>query len=213
MATPPIINRPAPPAPPLASKGRILAIKLMPDQEAFELDSTGPQGNYANVPWYGLRAVLSVEAYLPKVQSTIFYGPSLYMLQNDVGIFDKQTGFVKFMDQFLNKPKIWAELTQVPIWPGLRRISSNPVAPQDPPVVESKLTMIGAGYDPQKQFWVEFQGNFFLGFPLFQPITGSNFQVAFGGGVANAGSSPLTATGFDVPAGSGGVGPGSKDKC
>lgn len=179
----------------------------MDPSEPYELDSSGAQGNFANVKWYGLAPVLSVQSLLPKVQSTVFYGNTLYMLDNDVGIFNRQTGFVKFMDQFLNRSVPWAELTQIPYWPGLRRLSAKPVAAQDPPVAMAPLIMLGAGYDPLKGYWLEFQGNFFLGFPLFQPADGTQYQVAFGGGPANPGSpgsSPLTASGFDVPVGGNG---------
>ncbi len=203
---PPLIHRPPPPPPPLRSKGRVLAVKLMPENEPFEWDSSGPQGNYASVKWYGLCPVLLVERVIPKTQSTIFYGQRLYMLDNDCSIFDFITGWEHYMDQFLNKSKTWSELTQIPIWPGLRRIYTQPQLPQDPPVAEAPLTLLGAGYNPLKGYWVEFQGNFFLGFPLFQPASGANNQIAYGGGNASQQENvtqSLTANGFDVPQGDG----------
>lgn len=213
MPTPPAPPAGPAPKPPLVeSKGRILAVKLMEASEKFEIDSAGPQGNFANVIWYGLAPVLLVEEIVPKVQSTIFQGPRLYMLQNDVGIFDQVTGWDKYMAQFLNKEVMWAELTQIPVWPGLRRIFTQPQLPQDPPVAMSNLILLGAGYDPLKGYWVEFAGNFFLGFPLFQPVGGGNYVIAGTNTPANPavtqqGGQALTATGFDVPAG------GTSGKC
>jgi len=200
---PPIINRPPPKPPLLQSLGKILAVKLMPEGEKFEWDSEGPAGQGGEVKWYGLAPVLAVQAVVPKVQSTIFIGQSLYMLENVVSIFDKQTGFIMYMNQFINKSKTWAELTQVPIWPKLIRTSAVAGLPQDPPVAMAPLVLLGAGYDPFRGYWVEFQGNFFLGFPLFQPVGGGNYTIAFNGGnvSSQAGAQALTANGFDMPVG------------
>lgn len=178
----------------------------MEPSEPFEIDSAGPQGNYANVTWYGLAPVMLVESIINKTQSTVFHGQRLYMLQNDVGIFDQVTGWDRYMDQFLNKPVMWAELTQIPVWPGLRRIYTQPQLPQDPPVAMSNLVLLDRGYDPLRGYFVEFAGNFFLGFPLFQPADGTNYVIAgtnipANPAVSKAGGQSLTANGFDVPVG------------
>jgi hypothetical protein len=180
----------------------------MEASEPFELDSSASQGNFANIPWYGLAPVLLVESIINKTQSTVFHGQRLYMLQYDAGIFDQVTGWNKYMDQFLNKEVPWAELTQIPVWPSLRRISAKPIAPQDPPVAMANLTLLDAGYDPLRGYFVEFAGNFFLGFPLFQPADGTNYVIAGTNTPANpatsaAGGQTLTANGFDVLVGDG----------
>ncbi len=212
MSTPSNLFRPVAPPPILRSKGRILGVKLMPENEKWEWDAEGPSGQGGETKWYGLAPVMLIQNIVPKVQSTLFYGLTLYMLHNDAGIFNQQTGFIKYMDQFLNVSKTWAELEQVPIWPGLIRIATMPVEPQPTPVAMGKLVMLGAGYEPTKGYWVEFAGNFFLGFPLFQPADGTNWQIAYGGGPANVnpGQAALTANGFDVPVGDI---DGSKKKC
>lgn len=193
---PPLINRPGPPKPPLQSKGRILGVKLLdePGVDTFEVVNVAP-GNAGTQDWYGYVAVLSITDYDPKVQSTIFYGNSLYMLNNSVGLWNSSEAFEIYMRMFKNRSKVWGELDQVPVSPFLRRMNLNPV-PQDPPVAAGYLTLLGAGFNPLKGFWVEFQGNFFLNFPIFQPESGSNTNRAM-----NAQTNPLTATGFNVPPG------------
>lgn len=198
------------------SKGLILAVKLMPEGEKFEWDSQGPAGNGASVKWYGCAPVMRVNFIVPKVQTTLIYGHSLYMLGNDVGIFDNVTGWEKYMDVYINKEKTWSELDQVPIWPHLQSLAATPLPPPDPPVVEAKLKLLGAGYHPLHMFWAEFAGNYFLNFPLFQPQNGG-WTIAYGGGIANpnspaAGAAALTANGFDVPQGDIDVN-GPCDKC
>jgi hypothetical protein len=188
------------------SRGKILGVKLMPEGERFEWDAEGGlAGTGSSIKWYGLAPVLRVNFIVPKVQTTLIYGHSLYMLHNDVSIFDNVTGWEKFMDQFVNKQKTWSELVDIPIWPHLVTMAMQPTSTPniERPVAEAKLTLIGAGYHPLHQFWLEFQGNFFLGFPLFQPEGGGNYQIAYGGGPAKQGAAALTANGFDVPPGDG----------
>ena len=170
-----VIANPAHPTPviaPFNPQGRVLGLKLLPTGEDFEVDTAGLEGAGAIVDYYGYAPILSVENYFPKVQSTIFYGQNLYMPGHAVGVFDNQTRFKYFLSRYKNKKKVWAELAQVPISPYLRRIYVEPTIPQDPPVVEASIQLIDGGYDPLKGYWVEFLGNFFLSFPLFQPQQG-----------------------------------------
>src|SRR5271166_2933556 len=90
------------------SAGLILAVKLMPEGEKFEWDSQGPAGNGASVKWYGCAPVMRVNFIIPKTQTTLIYGHSLYMLGNDVSIFDNVTGWEKYMDVYINKSKTWS---------------------------------------------------------------------------------------------------------
>src|SRR5271165_6380088 len=172
-----IINRPAPSIPPFNPRGHILGVKLL-EGEDFELDASGTYANNESITWYGYQAMLSVESYLPKVQSTIFYGQTLYMLTHSVGIYDKPSGFLRFMDQYIHKrPRIWGELSEIPIPPQFNRINLfPPLPPSEPPIVEAKLRVWGAGYDSEKGYWIEFKGNYWLEMPLFQPAIGNDYM-------------------------------------
>jgi hypothetical protein len=155
---------------PIQSVGRILAIKLL--DEKYELDPQGPTGNAAVTKWYGYAPILSVESFFPKTQSTIFYGQSLYNLGFGVGVFDKQTLFTNFIRVFSNKLHRWGELVDIPVAPWLINIYLTPTVPQPPPVAHAKVIALGGGYDPSLGYWVEFQGNYWLTFPLFRPAPG-----------------------------------------
>jgi hypothetical protein len=143
---------------------------------ALQLSQPQPQQitppGFGGVAWDdGLRAVLSVRMIWAKVQTTILFGDSLYMLSYDIGPLTKQDGFKAFLKNWFNHPIIGAQLSQPPFaaTPAVYlKANSLPVAPPAPPVATGKIVMLNAGFDAFRGFWIEFAGNYFLTFPIFK---------------------------------------------
>jgi hypothetical protein len=114
----------------------------------------------------GYRVLLSVTYILAKVQTTVMFGNSLYLIANHVGQMNGEDAFNAFVGQFINKPKTWGQLVEVP--PPLRAHFFTGIPMPQPPASEGILTVLSSGYDPMRGMYVEFAGNFFLSFPLFQ---------------------------------------------
>ena len=164
----------------------------------------------------GYRAILSVTMVWAKLQTTVLFGNSLYMIWYDIGQLTKQDGFRAFLRAYFKHSIPAAQLSQPPYaaTPNLYNmyIGSGNVAPEAPPVATGRVTMLDAGFDPFRGFWIEFAGNYFLTFPLFQNWPNviretSNYQGyqpstpgAQGGGPAQSGNNSTTSP--TSPAGS-----------
>ena len=131
------------------------------------------------LPWDGVayadgqRAIMTVNQVLAKVQTTLFFGDSLYMIWYSIGTMKPQDGFSFFLKEFYNRPMPYAQLSQLPYasTPALyRKMVQTP--PPAPPVATGNLTLLNSGFDPSKGYWVEFAGNYFLTMPLFQNTEG-----------------------------------------
>ena len=120
----------------------------------------------------GYRAILSVTAVWAKLQTTVLFGNSLYMIWYDIGQLTRQDGFRAFLRAYFKHSIPAAQLSQPPYaaTPNLYNmyIGSGNVAPEAPPVSTGNVTMLDAGFDPFRGYWIEFHGNYFLHFPLFQ---------------------------------------------
>jgi len=147
-------------------------------ENIFALQLSQPQPQQVTPPGYGgvpfedgLRAVLSVRMVWAKVQTTILFGDSLFMIWYDIGQLTRQDGFKAFLRAYFKHPITGAQLSQPPFaaTPALYlKANSLPVAPPAPPVAIGKVTMLDAGFDPFRGYWIEFAGNYFLTFPLFK---------------------------------------------
>jgi hypothetical protein len=144
---------------------------------ALQLSQPQPQQitppGYGGVAWEdGLRAVLSVRTIWGKVQTTVLFGDSLFMLSYDIGTLSKEDGFKAFLKQLFGRPIPAAQLSQPPFaaTPALyqRANTVGRIAPPVPPVATGTVTMLDAGFDPFRGFWIEFAGNYWLHFPLFK---------------------------------------------
>src|SRR5271170_6468319 len=142
----------------------------------------------------GYRAILSVTMVWAKLQTTVLFGNSLYMIWYDIGQLTKQDGFRAFLRAYFKHSIPAAQLSEAPS------------------VATGRVTMLDAGFDPFRGFWIEFAGNYFLTFPLFQNWPNviretSNYQGyqpstpgAQGGGPAQSGNNSTTSP--TSPAGS-----------
>ena len=141
----------------------------------------------AVLPWDGVpfqdgwRAVMAVTRILAKVQTTVIFGNSLYMIWYDIGTMNPQQGFVYFLKQYYNRPMIWGQLSQPPFAaiPGRYR-TLVPTPPPPPPIAQGNMTVLSSGFDSLYGYWVEFAGNFFLTSPIFKNFNniirdGSNY--------------------------------------
>src|SRR5271170_7965695 len=147
-------------------------------ENIFALQLSQPQPQQITPPGYGgvpfddgLRAILSVRMVWAKVQTTVLFGDSLFMIWYDIGQFTRQDGFKAFLKAYFKHPITGAQLSQPPFaaTPALYlKANSLPVAPPAPPVATGKVTMLDAGFDPLRGYWIEFHGNYFLHFPLFK---------------------------------------------
>jgi hypothetical protein len=144
---------------------------------ALQLSQPQPQQvtppGYGNVPFEdGLRAIMTVNMIFAKVQTTVLFGDSLFMLSYDIGQLTKQDGFRAFIKAYFNHPITGAQLSQPPFaaTPAyyLRANQTASVSPPAPPVAKGKVTMLDAGFDPLRGYWIEFAGNYWLHFPLFK---------------------------------------------
>lgn len=143
------------------ASGNILAIKL--------------GTTHVGVPGFstqsGYRAILAVRTIVAKVQTTVLFGDSLYSVGPQSNL-DSFTIFRMFVNSYGGRNEIWAQLSQVPLFTSstynLQYQAGFLQVPQPPPISEGQVTALQGGYDPLRGYWVEFAGNFFLGFPLFQ---------------------------------------------
>lgn len=147
---------------------------------ALQLSQPQPQqvtppgfGGGGGVRWDdGLRAILSVRTIFAKVQTTVLFGDSLYMIWYDIGQLTRQDGFRLFLKPWFGASIPAAQLSQPPFaaTPAyyLRAGTTSQVSPPAPPVATGKVTMLEAGFDPFRGYWIEFAGNYFLTFTLFK---------------------------------------------
>jgi hypothetical protein len=148
-------------------------------EDIFALQLSQPQPQQITPPGYGgvafedgYRAMLSVTMIWAKVQTTILFGNSLFMLSYDIGQFTAQDGFRLFIKPWFGASIPAAQLSQPPFaatpayYLALQRGSR--VSPPAPPVATGNVTMLDAGFDPLRGYWIEFAGNYWLQFPLFK---------------------------------------------
>jgi len=143
---------------------------------ALQLSQPQPQEvtppSFGGVPWDdGLRAILSVNMVWAKVQTTILFGDSLFMIWYDIGQLSRQDGFRAFIKPYFGTSVPAAQLSQPPFaaTPNLYTlVGRGNIAPPAPPVATGRVTMLNAGFDPFRGYWIEFAGNYFLTFPLFK---------------------------------------------
>jgi hypothetical protein len=143
---------------------------------ALQLSQPQPQQitppSYGGVPFEdGLRAILSVTTIWAKVQTTILFGDSLFMLSYDIGTLSRQDGFKAFIKPYFGTSVPAAQLDRPPFaaTPALYVLMNRVnVAPPAPPIATGRVTMLDAGFDAFRGYWIEFAGNYFLTFPLFK---------------------------------------------
>ena len=122
------------------------------------------------VPWDdGWRALMVVTRIMAKVQTTVFYGNSLYMIWYDIGSLTREDGFAWFLKNYYNKPLTYGQLVSPPYAaiPARYRILA-PTPPPPPADSQGTMTLLSAGYYPVYGYYMEFAGNFFLTSPIFQ---------------------------------------------
>jgi hypothetical protein len=139
----------------------ILAIRVTPDVVL-------PPNPFNNTVRSGLRSVLAVRKILAKVQTTVFFGNSLYMIWHDVGQLSSQQMFAFFVSEYLNKPLEWDQLSVQPPPVDNFNLYLQAAAPVPLPVSFGTVTPLTCGFDPLQGYWIEFAGNYFLGFPIFK---------------------------------------------
>src|ERR1700675_923190 len=90
-------------------------------ENIFALQLSQPQPQQVTPPGYGgvpfedgLRAILSVTTISAKVQTTILFGDSLFMISYDIGQLSRQDGFRAFLRAYFNHPITGAQLSQPP---------------------------------------------------------------------------------------------------
>jgi hypothetical protein len=145
-------------------------------ENIFALQLSQPQPQQvmpvSGIAWdQGLRAILSVRTVWAKLQTTVLFGDSLYMIWYDIGSLSRQDGFRAFIKPYFGTSVPAAQLDRPPyaatpnlyyMYPGL------PIPAPAPPVATGRVTMLDAGFDPFRGYWIEFAGNYFLTFPLFK---------------------------------------------
>ena len=115
--------------------------------------------------------MLSVTTIWGKVQTTILFGDSLFMISYDIGQLSRQDGFRLFMKPWFGASIPAAQLSQPPFaaTPAYYLMANRAnVSPPAPPVAMGNVTMLDAGFDPLRGYWIEFAGNYWLTFPLFK---------------------------------------------
>ena len=150
----------------------------MPVENIFAVQFSQPQPQqitppgFGGVPWDdGLRAILSVRQIWAKTQTTVLYGDSLFMIWYNIGQLSPQDGFRAFLRPWFNAPVTAAQLDRPPFasTPGVYlRANSIPAPPPPIPIAKGIVTVLDAGFDPFRGYWVELAGNYFLGVPLFK---------------------------------------------
>lgn len=119
----------------------------------------------------GLRAMLSVTTIWAKLQTTVLFGDSLFMIGHNIGQLTPQDGFYLFLKQHFNRPIPAVQLNRPPFaaTPQVYMRYNNGVIPPVPtPISKGIVTMLNAGFDPLRGYWIELAGNYFLTFPLFK---------------------------------------------
>jgi hypothetical protein len=118
----------------------------------------------------GQRAVLSVTSVVADVQTTTFWGDSLYMIHYSVGQLDSEQALTFFCSQFYNRSMLWWQLAAPPSNPLLASSQIYLIArvPDPDPIASGMMTLIDSGYYPLKGFYLTFLGNFDLTIPLFK---------------------------------------------
>ena len=139
----------------------ILAVRILPDRELAP-NQFGVQVRT------GLEAVLAVRTILAKVQTTVFSGESLHMIWHDVGQLSTTQMFAFFMNEYINKPMTWSQLSEMPPPMDNFRTYLQAQPPAAPPTAEGTMTLLTCGYDPLRGYWAEFAGNYFLTTPIFK---------------------------------------------
>jgi hypothetical protein len=151
----------------------------MAGENIFALQLSQPQPQeitppgFGGVPWdSGYRSVLQVTMIWAKVQTTVLFGNSLYLIWNNAGSLDPQRAFQLFVKSYAGHPVPAAQLPYPPFaaTPAvyLRANSMANVPPPPTPTSTGKVTMLDAGFDPLRGYWIEFAGNYWLQFPLFK---------------------------------------------
>ena len=176
-------------------------------ENIFALQLSKPQPQevipISGIPWDdGMRAVLSVRGVWAKLQTTILWGDSLYMIWYDIGQLTKKDGFKAFLKPYFGTPVPAGQLSQPPFaaTPALYfRFPGIPIPPPVPPVALGTVTMLNAGFDAFRGYWIEFAGNYFLQFPLFKDwpnVTRDTLNYkGFQGSTNNPGSNNSNCTG------------------
>jgi hypothetical protein len=144
---------------------------------ALQLSAQQPQevlpASYGGVAWdSGYRSVLAVTMIWAKVQTTVLFGNSLYLIWNNTSSLDPQQAFTGFVKRYGGRPIHAVQLPYPPFaaTPAYYMRSTNTPNIQPPPVPTSAgfVTMLDAGFDPLRGYWIEFAGNYYLQFPLFK---------------------------------------------
>src|SRR5271157_1263286 len=148
--------------------GTILAIKLGPHYDLGQ-----------GVAVTGWRVILSVTNIHADVQTTTFYGNSLYQPTGspwgpgaaDIGSLSEVTNFSNFLKPYVGKPRLWAELNQVPYNPSFYIDRTYVLTPPelDPPTSVAPLVLLSSGQDQLRGFYTTFQGNIAT-IPLFRGV-------------------------------------------
>lgn len=175
----------------------------MPDNVfALQLSQAEPQQitpqNFGGVAWEdGLRAMLSVTMIWAKLQTTVLFGDSLFMIWYNVGQLTPQDSFRLFLKQHFNRPITAAQLDRPPFAATPQvymRYNNGQIPPVPTPISKGTVTILDAGFDPLRGYWIECAGNYFLTFPLFKNWPSiirdtPNFKGAQGtGGSGSSGS-------------------------
>src|SRR5271166_3009542 len=147
-------------------------------ENIFALRLSQPQPQQVTPPGYGgvafedgYRAMLSVTMVWAKLQTTVLFGNSLYMIWYNIGTLSPQDGFKAFLKPWFGASIPAAQLSQPTFaaTPALYLITGRVnVAPPAPPTATGNVTILDAGFDAFRGYWIEFAGNFFLTFPLFK---------------------------------------------
>jgi hypothetical protein len=147
-------------------------------ENIFALRLSQPQPQQVTPPGFGgvafedgYRAMLSVTMVWAKLQTTVLFGNSLYMIWYNIGTLSPQDGFRAFMKPWFGASIPAAQLSQPPFaaTPALYMLQGRVnVSPPAPPVATGNVTILDAGFDAFRGYWIEFAGNFFLTFPLFK---------------------------------------------
>lgn len=178
---------------------------------ALQLSAAQPQEitppGFGGVQWdSGYRAVLAVTMVWAKIQTTVLFGNSLYLIWNNASQLDPQRAFQLFIRRYSERPIAAVQLPYPPFaaTPAVYMRTNSMPNVQPPPVPTSSgmVTMLDGGFDPLRGYWIEFKGNYFLQFPLFkdwptvvrdtptaqgfQP-SGNNPGSGSGGGSGNSG--------------------------
>jgi hypothetical protein len=127
----------------------------------------------------GQRAILAVTFINADIQTTTFYGNSLYLIWYNVGQLDCIQAFTFFCKQFYNKSYLWWQLAVPPPNPLMAssQIYLVPRPPAPPPIASGMMTLLDSGYDPLKGYWLKFAGNYDNTCPVFKGYTGVNRNI------------------------------------